>query len=80
MWLIPMLVKHSVQTGKYKIPLKEENILLTLVKIKLNDTFALLADKFGISTSQACRKFKNTVKVIAKPLKKLIFFFKCATS
>lgn len=50
-----------------------DDIKLTLMKIRTNDSFSRLGDQFGLSTSQASRIFNKTVKPLADCLKNLIF-------
>lgn len=57
LWIIELL--HS--STKCSI----DDIKLTLMKIKINDTFSRLGDQFGLSTSQASRVFNKTVKSLA---------------
>lgn len=49
-----------------------EHILLCLKKIRLNTTFAELADQFGVSTSYAGKIFKKNIPTIANILKSFI--------
>nr|XP_034194773.1 uncharacterized protein LOC117610999 [Osmia lignaria] len=51
-----------------------DNIKLTLMKIKKNDTFKRLGDQFGLSTSGASKVFKRSVHKIAHVLKTLIYY------
>jgi len=50
------------------------HIKLSLMKIKLNDTFYRLGDQFGISHIQASSIFKNTIPHLSNMLKILIYF------
>ena len=50
-----------------------DNIKLTLMKIKTDDSFSRLGNEFGISTSQASRVFNKTVNLISQCLKKLVY-------
>lgn len=43
------------------VELDERNIFITLMKIKLNDSFRRLGDMFGISESLVCRLFHKTL-------------------
>lgn len=65
LWIIHLL--HS--STKCNI----DNIKLTLMKIRINDTFSRLGDQFGLSTSQASRVFNKTVKPLAHYLKTLVY-------
>ena len=49
------------------------DVLLTLMKIRCNDTFARLGDQFGISTSQASRIFSKTISLLAHFLKTFVY-------
>ncbi|KYN12106.1 hypothetical protein ALC57_15731 [Trachymyrmex cornetzi] len=51
-----------------------EHIKLTLMKIKVNDTFRRLGEQFGISHVQASNIFNSTVPRLAHTLKTLIYF------
>lgn len=64
-WLVHLL--------KERCNLSEENIMLTLMKIKLNDTHSRLGDQFGLSTPQVSRIFNKCVPIMAHLLKKLIY-------
>ncbi|GBM78426.1 hypothetical protein AVEN_96767-1 [Araneus ventricosus] len=50
------------------------NVLITLKKIRLNDPYAILAQQFGMSESNICRIFKETVRFIAIALQELIIW------
>lgn len=65
LWIIDLL--HS--STKCSI----DDIKLTLMKIRTNDTFSRLGDQFGLSTSQASRVFNKTVKPLAHYLKTLVY-------
>lgn len=65
-WIIDLL--HA-QTG-----IQVDDIKLTLMKIKMNDTFYRLGEQFGISYTQASNIFNFTVPRLAHILKTLIYF------
>jgi len=65
-WIISVLSLETKICSDY--------IKLTLMKIRLNDTFESLSEQFGISVNHACRIFNVTVPKIAFFMKKLIFF------
>lgn len=65
-WIIDLL--HA-QTG-----IKADHIKLTLMKIKVNDTFYRLGEQFGISYAQASNIFNSTVPRLVHMLKTLIYF------
>ncbi|XP_043484807.1 uncharacterized protein LOC122512803 [Leptopilina heterotoma] len=65
MWIVNLL---ESTTG-----CPSDNILLTLMKIKTNDTFSRLGDRFGLLTSQTSKIFRKTVKPLAHYLKTLVF-------
>ncbi|KAM0730282.1 hypothetical protein ACS0PU_004159 [Formica fusca] len=65
LWIIDLL--HS--STKCSI----DDIKLTLMKIRTNDTFSRLGDQFGLSTSQASIVFNKTVKPLAHYLKTLVY-------
>lgn len=44
-----------------KSKVSERDILLTLMKIRLNDSFSRLSDFFGVSESVCCRIFNKTI-------------------
>ena len=68
-WLISLLQKHS--------GLKDENIILTLLKIKTDESFECFENQLCISESELNNIFKETIKIISPILKSLIF---CPTS
>jgi len=49
-------------------------IKLTLLKIRLNDTFVRLGDQFGISSTQASKIFNKCVIKLANVLNTFIYF------
>ena len=49
------------------------HVLLTLIKVKLNDSFSRLGDQFGISVSQASRIFSQIIGPLAHFLTTLIY-------
>ncbi|XP_071576229.1 uncharacterized protein [Temnothorax nylanderi] len=57
-----------------EICMSTDDIKLTLLKIRLNDTFVRLGDQFGISSTQASKVFNNCVIKLANVLKTLIYF------
>lgn len=65
-WIIDLL--HA-QTR-----IQADHIKLTLMKIKVNDTFHRLGEQFGISYAQARNIFNSTVPRLAHMLKTLIYF------
>ncbi|XP_074096072.1 LOW QUALITY PROTEIN: uncharacterized protein LOC141525457 [Cotesia typhae] len=54
--------------------LSDIDIFITLKKIRLNESFAILADDFGISTSNISRIFTKTLPVMAEYLKDFIIW------
>ncbi|KAL5235981.1 hypothetical protein ACI65C_003400 [Semiaphis heraclei] len=56
------------------IELEERNIFITLMKIKLNDSFRRLGDMFGISESLVCRLFHNTLPKLSAYFKQFIYW------
>lgn len=56
------------------IELEERNIFITLMKIKLNDSFRRLGDMFGISESLVCRLFHNTLPRLSVFFKQFIYW------
>ena len=65
-WIIDLL--HA------QTKIKADHIKLTLMKIKVNDTFNRLGEQFGISYVQASNIFNFTVPRLANMLKTLIYF------
>lgn len=57
-----------------KSKVSERDILLTLMKIRLNDSFSRLSDYFGVSESFCCRIFNKTVKLIMGYFKEFIYW------
>ena len=66
LWLLEHL---STVTG-----INTDDIKLTLMKIKLNDTFVRLGNQFGISSTKASNVFNKTILKIAPVLDKFIYF------
>lgn len=56
------------------IELDERNIFITLMKIKLNDSFRRLGDMFGISESLVCRLFHKTLPTLSVFFKQFIYW------
>ncbi|XP_044583956.1 uncharacterized protein LOC123264629 [Cotesia glomerata] len=54
--------------------LSDVEIFLTLKKIRLNESFAILADDFGMSTSNVSRTFTKTLPIITEYLKDFIIW------
>lgn len=57
-----------------KTKVSERDILLTLMKIRLNDSFSRLSDFFGVSESFCCRIFNKTIKLISGYFKEFIYW------
>lgn len=57
-----------------KSNISKRDILLTLMKINLNDSFSRLSDLFGVSESFCCRIFNKTVKLIMEYFKVFIYW------
>lgn len=57
-----------------KANIKLNDICLTLEKIKINNTFMILGDKYGKSPSSANTIFRKNIPLLAHYLKKLIFW------
>ncbi|XP_022823544.1 uncharacterized protein LOC111354348 isoform X2 [Spodoptera litura] len=70
-FLIDLIKKHTNLT--------EQNILLCLMKIKLNRTFTQLGDDFDLSVTQASNIFFNSMPEIVKVLSPFIKHFSKAT-
>lgn len=70
-FLIDLIEKHT--------NISERNILLCLMRIKLNRTFAQLADDFDISVTRACNVFFDTMPAIVKVLSPFIKQFSTNT-
>ncbi|XP_046404831.1 uncharacterized protein LOC124170176 [Ischnura elegans] len=56
------------------MPLPERDIHVTLMKIKLNDSFERLGDSFGISKTYACKIFRDSIGHISDHLRQLIYW------
>ncbi|XP_011870694.1 PREDICTED: uncharacterized protein LOC105563593, partial [Vollenhovia emeryi] len=65
-WIVDLL--HS------QTKILPDHIKLTLMKIKINDTFHRLGEQFGISHAQASNIFNSTVPRLTHMLKTLIYF------
>lgn len=66
--------QHIINLLNTKSKLSKDNLMLTLMKIKLNHQFFLLGDMFGMSTSNASKIFKKSLIKIVPHLKTLIFW------
>lgn len=66
----PVLLEILITETK----LSKDNILLTLMKIKLNDPFIRLGHMFGMSTSNASKIFSKSLIMLECYLKTLIFW------
>lgn len=65
LWIIDLI--HSY------IKCSIDDIKLTSMKIKTDDSFSRLGNEFGLSTSLASRVFNKTVNLISQCLKKLVY-------
>lgn len=65
---------HIITLLSRKTNISKDNLMLTLLKIKLNDPFVRLGDMFGMSTPNASKIFKKSLPKIAQHLKTLIFW------
>lgn len=65
-FLIQLMQKHS--------NLSERDILLTLHKICLNESFEGIADKFAVSRNHAARIFKNAVPKLAALIGSFVYW------
>lgn len=54
--------------------LKIDDIILTLEKIKHDQSFIILGDEYGMSSSSACNIFNKTVRILAHFMKHLVFW------
>lgn len=57
-----------------RIPISTLDILITLKKIKMNDSFSILGVHFGYAASSVSRIFAKALPLMAAKLKELIFF------
>ncbi|KAF9404882.1 hypothetical protein HW555_014119 [Spodoptera exigua] len=69
---LPKQSYHLIKLLSDNIPLPSKHILITLKKIKLNESFSILALQFGCSQSTICRIFSRSISLIAAKLKDLI--------
>lgn len=69
---LPKQSYHLIKLLGDNIPLPTEHILITLKKIKLNESFSILALQFGYSQSTITRIFSTSIPLIAAKLKDLI--------
>ncbi|XP_066917038.1 uncharacterized protein [Clytia hemisphaerica] len=65
--------KKSTKTGRQKILSGIDEVLLTMMKLKLGLYFEDLGDRFGISTSTASRTFTCWIRAMALCLNSLIY-------
>lgn len=71
---IPKNMYHVICILANKIPTPVINILVTLKKIRLDDSFAILSLQFGISIPSVSRIFTKTVLLMDRFLKSLIIW------
>lgn len=69
---LPKQSYHLIKLLSEKIPLPTLNILISLKKIKLNDSFDVLAMHFGYSQSNISRIFSKSIPLIAARMKNLV--------
>lgn len=69
---LPKQSYHLIKLLSDNIPLSTKHILITLKKIKLNESFSILALQFGYSQSTISRIFSTSIPLIAAKLKDLI--------
>lgn len=69
---LPKRSYHLIKLLSENIPLPTIHILITLKKIKLNESFSILALQFGYSQSTITRVFSKSIPLIAAKLKDLI--------
>lgn len=62
----------DILAGKCQIPIL--NILITLRKIRLNETFKVLGDHFDLSSQVVGKIFNKSVKLIAREMDHFISF------
>lgn len=68
------IIKPYVKVTTRTIFPPEEQILLTLMKLRLNWHFKDLAYRFGVSATTASHYFKDTIHIICSRMKGLIFW------
>lgn len=71
---LPEKSYYLVKILSAKVPAPLLNILIVLKKIRLNDSFAILALHFGMSVSNISRIFSKTVPILAQLLEQLIYW------
>ncbi|XP_072943802.1 uncharacterized protein [Epargyreus clarus] len=69
---LPKQSYHLIKLLSDNIPLPTIDILITLKKLKLNDSFSILGLHFGYSQSTISRIFSKTLPLIASKMKDLI--------
>lgn len=65
---------NFIQLLSSQLELDERSIYITLMKIKLNDSFRRLGDFFGISESLVCRLFHNALPKLSSCFKELVYW------
>lgn len=71
---IPSNGTHILQSLQETTNVSERDIMIVLRKIRLNETFELLSDCFGLSRSRISQIFDENVSKIAGEFKELIFW------
>ncbi|XP_035443602.2 uncharacterized protein LOC126912321 [Spodoptera frugiperda] len=69
---LPKQSYHLIKLLSENIPLPTVDILITLKKLKLNESFGILALHFGYSQSTISRIFNKSLPLIASKMKDLI--------
>lgn len=68
-WFTQLIDLLEQKTG-----IKRDYIYLTLMKIKLNDSFSRLADQFGMTISNVSKIFSKSVVLLDQYIKSLIYW------
>lgn len=71
---IPLEWLWLIQNLSTVTDISTDDIKLTLMKIKLNDTFVRLGNQFGMSCTEAGKVFTSTVLKLAEVMKTFIYF------
>lgn len=71
---IPKEMYHIISIVVAKAPTETINVLIALKKIRLDDSFAILALHFGLSPSSVSRIFSRTIKILATLFQELIIW------
>lgn len=71
---LPAASYHLIKMLSAKAPTPTLNILICLKKIRLDDSYAILAIHFGMSSANISRIFRKTLFILAQLMQELILW------